>query len=164
MQTTAEQAPRAVQQAFSTWTCRDLAQYRADRGQKLLSAERVRRYLRHLGDIIVRPVLSIASPDPGYAVKAATLQQFKAQARHGEITLLFEAVLAQYADRLAALTLPTYSPKLNLIERLWKHLRRQVTHNHLSDGIADLVAAVTNFLTDLDNHRAEVLSVIGNSQ
>jgi len=27
--------------------------------------------------------------------------------------------------------LPTYSPRLNLIELLWKHLRRKVTHNHL---------------------------------
>ncbi len=62
------------------------------------------------------------------------------------------------------MALPTYSPKLNLIERLWKHLRRKVTHNHLFDGIANLVAAVEKFFTDLDGRRSEVLSVIGNPQ
>lgn len=261
LQTTVEQAPRTVEPFFSTWTCRDLAHYLADRGRALLSAETVRRHLRALGYRIVRPVLSIASPDPEYETKAARLAQLKDQAQSGQITLLFEdevdlnllpgvigcwtkrgqqrqvptpgqnvkrygfgavnfvtgqlthhiaerknsdnfiqlveqvvttycpgetwqgpkvvlvidnyiihrsqktaAMLAKYADRLEVMALPTYSPKLNLIERLWKHLRRKVTHNHLFGCIADLVAAVTKFLTDLDGSRAEVLSVIGNPQ
>jgi putative transposase len=214
-----------------------------------------------LGYRIVRPVLSIASPDPDYAGKAESLEQLKEQARRGEIILLFEdevdlnllpgvigcwtkcgqqrkvptpgqnvkrygfgavnfmtgqvthhigehkdsdgfillveqivqtycpgetwhgpkvrlvidnyiihrsqkttAVLTKYADRLCVVALPTYSPKLNLIERLWKHLRRKVTHNHLFQCITDLIAAVEQFLTDLNKHRAEVLSVIGNPQ
>lgn len=221
----------------------------------------MRRHLLDLGYRIVRPVLSIASPDPEFAAKAAFLAQLKVQARSGHITLLFEdevdlnllpgvigcwtkrgqqrkvptpgqnvkrygfgavnfmtgqlthhigerknsdnfiqlveqvvatycpdpawrgpkvvlvldnyiihrskkttAVLAKYADRLEVMALPTYSPKLNLIERLWKHLRRKVTHNHLFGGIADLVATVSQFLTDLDGRRSEVLSVIGNPQ
>lgn len=74
------------------------------------------------------------------------------------------AVLANYADRLCVVPLPTYSPKLNWIERLWKHLRRKVTHNHLFDCITDLVAAVDQFLTGINGHRTEVLSVIGNLQ
>jgi putative transposase len=261
LQTTVEQAPRAVAQRFSTWTCEDLARYLADRGRVLLSAETVRRHLIDLGYRIVRPVLSIASPDPDYDAKAAALAQLKEQARQGQVTLLFEdevdlnllpgvigcwtprgqqrkvptpgqnvkrygfgavnfmtgqlthhigerknsdnfiqlveqvvaaycpgtrwsgpkvvlvidnyiihrskktaAVLAKYADRLEVMGLPTYSPKLNLIERLWKHLRRKVTHNHLFACIADLVAAVDEFLTDLDSRRSEVLSVIGNPQ
>jgi putative transposase len=254
-----EQAPRTIGQRFSTWTCQDLAHYLADRGRVLLSAETVRRHLIDLGYRIVRPVLSIASPDPDYDAKAAALEQLKEQARQGRIVLLFEdevdlnllpgvigcwtprgqqrkvptpgqnvkrygfgavnfmtgqlthhigerknsdnfiqlvdqvvaaycpgtvwsgpkvvlvidnyiihrskktaAVLAKYADRLEVVGLPTYSPKLNLIERLWKYLRRKVTHNHLFDCIADLVAAVDEFLADLDSRRSEVLSVIGN--
>lgn len=256
-----EQEPRAVAQPFSTWTCGDLAQYLAQQGRSLFSAETVRRHLLDLGYRIVRPVLSIASPDPDYASKAEALEQLKAQARRGESVLLFEdevdlnllpgvigcwtrrgqqrkvptpgqnvkrygfgavnfmtgeityhigerknsdgfillveqivqnycpgetwhgpkvvlvidnyiihrskktaAVLAKYADRLCVVALPTYSPKLNLIERLWKHLRRKVTHNHLFACIADLVAAVERFLTDMNTRRAEVLSVIGNPQ
>lgn len=38
----------------------------------------------------MRPVLSIASPDPQYAVKAESLEQLKDEARRGEIALLFE--------------------------------------------------------------------------
>ncbi len=60
--------------------------------------------------------------------------------------------------------LPTYSPKLNLIERLWKYLHRQVTHNHLFEDIADLVAAVEQFFIDMRDCPALVLSVIGNPQ
>ena len=74
------------------------------------------------------------------------------------------AALAKYADRLQVMALPTYSPKLNLIERLWKHLRRKVTHNHLFEGIDDLVTAVEQFFAYLAAHPAEVLSVIGNPQ
>lgn len=256
-----EQEPRAVEQPFSTWTCADLALYLAKQGRALFSAETVRRHLRTLGYRIVRPVLSIASPDPEYAAKAEALEQLKDQARRGEIVLLFQdevdlnllpgvlgcwtrrgqqrkvptpgqnvkrygfgavnfisgqvtyllterknsdgfillieqivqtccpgetwngpkvalvvdnyiihrskkttEVLAKYADRLCVVALPTYSPKLNLIERLWKHLRRKVTHNHLFACIADLVAAVEQFLTGLNDRRAEVLSVIGNPQ
>lgn len=261
MQATVEQAPRTVAQPFSTWTCGALAQELAARGRVRLSAETVRRHLHDLGYRIVRPVLTIASPDPDYAAKAAALAARKAQAYRGEIALLFEdevdlnllpgvsgcwtkrgqqgkvptpgknvkrygfgavdfmtgqvthliaaykdsagfiqlveqvvaaycpglvwtgrkvglvidnyiihrskqtdAVLAQYADRLELVALPTYAPQLNLIELLWKHLRRKVTHNHLFASITDLVAAVEQFLTDLDSHRAEVLSVIGNPQ
>jgi len=49
LQTTVEQAPRALEQSFSTWTCRDLAQYLAERGRALVSAETVRRHLIDLG-------------------------------------------------------------------------------------------------------------------
>lgn len=261
LQTTVEQAPRTVEQPFSTWTCQALAHYLADRGRVSISAETVRRHLRALGYRIIRPVLTIASPDPEYETKAAYLEQLKAQADQGQLRLLFEdevdlnllpgvlgcwtrrgqqrkvatpgqnvkrygfgavnfmtgqvthhigerknsdnfiqlveqivatycpgavwagpkvvlvidnyiihrskktaAALDKYADRLEVMALPTYSPKLNLIERLWKHLRRKVTHNHLFDDITDLVTAVQKFLTDLDSHRTEVLSVIGNPQ
>jgi hypothetical protein len=90
LQETVEQEPRANGQRFSTWTCADLAQYLAEKGRVLLSAETVRRHLLDLGYRIVRPVLSIASPDPDYDVKAEALEQLKAQARRGELTLLFE--------------------------------------------------------------------------
>jgi putative transposase len=73
------------------------------------------------------------------------------------------AVLAKDADCLFLIPLPTYSPKLNVIEWLWKYLRRKVTHNHFFETIDNLVKAVDDFLTSLDQRRAEVLSVIGYS-
>jgi transposase len=73
-------------------------------------------------------------------------------------------VLERYADRLTVVALPTYSPKLNLIELLWKYLRRKVTHNHLFDSVSTLIEAVEAFFTQLDSNPAEVLSVIGCSE
>jgi hypothetical protein len=60
--------------------------------------------------------------------------------------------------------LSTYSPRLNLIELLWKYLRRKVTHNHLFDSVGTLIEAVEAFFAGLDWHPAEVLSVIGCSE
>jgi transposase len=69
--------------------------------------------------------------------------------------------LEKYADQLVLFMLPTYSPWLNLIERLWKHLRRKVTHNHLFESIAELVKAVCSFLDTLNATPQLTLSVIG---
>ena len=38
--------------------------------------------------------------------------------------------------------LPSYSPQLNPIERLWKALRRRATHNRLFDTLADLKKSI----------------------
>jgi transposase len=70
-------------------------------------------------------------------------------------------VLERYADRLVLCELPTYAPQLNVIELLWKHLRRKVTHNYLFESVAALVAAVEQFFAELDHQPATVLSVIG---
>lgn len=75
---------------FSTWTCQNLADHRADLGQVRVSAETMRRYLHALGYRLVRPVLSIASPDHDYVAKAEQVERLKQKARCGEITLLFE--------------------------------------------------------------------------
>lgn len=69
--------------------------------------------------------------------------------------------LEKYRDHLLLFLLPTYSPWLNLIERLWKHLRRKVTHNHLFASIAELVTAVCSFLEALNATPQLTLSVIG---
>lgn len=70
-------------------------------------------------------------------------------------------LLERYADRLELCELPTYAPQLNVIELLWKHLRRKVTHNYLFESVAALVAAVEQFFAELDHQPATVLSVIG---
>jgi hypothetical protein len=72
------------------------------------------------------------------------------------------ATLAKYVDRLEVFHLPTYSPKLNLIELVWRHLRSVVTHNHLFASIEALVEAARQFFADLAAEPAKVLSIIGN--
>ncbi|HVX57184.1 MAG TPA: IS630 family transposase [Candidatus Saccharimonadales bacterium] len=68
--------------------------------------------------------------------------------------------LAPLKDRLSTFFLPTYSPHLNVIELLWKHVRRNVTHNHLFESIEAVVNAVTNFIQALNRSPYQVCSVI----
>jgi putative transposase len=253
-----DQDPREVGKPFSVWTCLDLVKYLVEKGFELVSDEAIRRMLHRLNFRIIRPVLSINSPDEQYETKVAHLQQCQKLAREGKMILLYEdevdlnllpgiigcwtrrgsqrkirtpgqnvkrygfgavdfltgrltyrvgerknsdgfialieqivaeycpgevylgpkiglevdndiihrskktqAVLDKYADRIEIVPLPTYSPKLNLIEMLWKYLRRKITHNHLFESIEKLVEAVLEFLKTLNDHPAEVLSVIG---
>lgn len=72
-----------------------------------------------------------------------------------------QACLEKYADRFEIIPLSTYAPKLNVIELLWKYLRRKVTRNHLFETIAKLVEAVDDFLHSLNERWSKVLSVIG---
>lgn len=258
LQATVERDPREAGCPFSVWTCLDLAQSLVGKGLAWVSDETSRRHLRRLDYRVIRPVLSINSPDPEYAAKAAHLEACQEQARNGDLILLYEdeidlnllpgvircwtkrgqqrkvqtpgqnvkrygfgavnfmtgqltyhigerknsaefcvlieqivqaycpapnyagpkiglvvdnyiihhskktrAVLEKYADRLFIIPLPTYAPKLNVIELLWKYLRRKVTHNHLFESIIKLVEAVQDFLKSLDQRRTEVLSLIG---
>lgn len=55
-------------------------------------------------------------------------------------TLIDDFVVAT-DGRLVLLYLPTYSPWLNPIERLWREFRRQVTHCELFQSLHDLVEA-----------------------
>jgi putative transposase len=246
---------------FSVWTCADLAQHLISRGCASVSAETIRQHLQALSYRLLRPVLSINSPDPSYATKEEQLARYRAQALCQEIILLYEdevdlnllpgvigcwtkrgtqrrvptpgqnvkrygfgavnfvtgqltfrvnerknsdgfcalveqmvqdycpgdsyhgprlvlvvdnfiihrskktsAVLAKYADRLSVFALPTYSPKLNVIELLWKYLRRRVTHNHLFQSITELLAAVEDFVHTLSGQPQMVLSITGGSE
>ena len=230
----------------------------ARQGFEKVSRETIREHLHRLGYRMLRPVLTIASPDPGYRRKLRKLERYKRRARNGEILLFFQdeidlnllpgvlrswtlqgtqrkvptpgvnqkrygfgavnyvsgktlhrieehknstgfcdfvkqfmqavtqspeyhgqeivlvvdnfiihhsrktrQFLQQYAGQLALFALPTYSPWLNLIELLWKHLRRKVTHNHLFQTIAQLVKAVCAFLRSLNRSPQLTLQIIG---
>ncbi len=56
--------------------------------------------------------------------------------------------------------LPSYSPQMNPIERLWKVLRRRATHNRLFDTLADLRASVRNSLRYFQTVRSRVRSLL----
>ena len=45
--------------------------------------------------------------------------------------------------------LPTYSPHLNLIERLWRLMRSQVTRNRFYDSLSALADVTVNWLDQL---------------
>jgi transposase len=56
--------------------------------------------------------------------------------------------------------LPSYSPQLNPIERLWKKLRRRATHNRLFDTLADLKASLRSSLSYFQTVRHKVRSIL----
>lgn len=56
--------------------------------------------------------------------------------------------------------LPSYSPKLNPIERFWKVLRRRATHNRLFETLGDLKHSVRNSLRYFQTVRSRVKQLI----
>ena len=56
--------------------------------------------------------------------------------------------------------LPSYSPQLNPIERLWKKLRRRATHNRLFDSLADLKQSIRASLRYFQAVRDKVKSML----
>ena len=55
----------------------------------------------------------------------------------------------QHLDRLELVYLPTYSPHLNLIERLWRLMRSQVTRNRFYQSLSALTDVAVNWLNQL---------------
>jgi transposase len=68
-------------------------------------------------------------------------------------TKAVKAFLAGHADRLNIFWLPPYCPSLNLIERLWGHLKRTVLANVLFVTIDDLIDAFQRGVGRINGHR-----------
>lgn len=68
-------------------------------------------------------------------------------------TAAVRAWLAAHRDQITVFWLPAYSPSLNLIERLWGHLKRTVLANVLYENMDDLVAAFRKGVRRLTGHR-----------
>jgi transposase len=95
------------------------------------------------------------------------LCKIAAQGLTGPITLVLDnaryqrnsvvmAVAAQLGMTL--LFLPSYSPNLNLIERLWKFIKRQSLYGRYHPTFADFRAAIEQNLADIPNQHAPALS------
>jgi transposase len=68
-------------------------------------------------------------------------------------TQAVQAWLKAHADQITVFWLPPYCPSLNLIERLWGHLKRTVLANVLFQNVENLVAACRTGLARLNGHR-----------
>jgi transposase len=55
----------------------------------------------------------------------------------------------RYQDRLCPVFQPTYSPHLNLIERLWRFMRGQMTRNQFYESLKELAEAIVEWLEKL---------------
>jgi hypothetical protein len=63
--------------------------------------------------------------------------------------------------QIVLVPLPSYAPKLNLQEQIWRWLRADVTHNHFFGSLDAVVAAAKRFFVKLAEQPATVLSRIG---
>ena len=68
-------------------------------------------------------------------------------------TKAVQAFLAAHHEQLEVYWLPPYCPSLNLIERLWGHLKRTVLANVLYLHLDDLVGAFRTGVRRLSGHR-----------
>ena len=87
----------------------------------------------------------------------------------GPITLVLDnaryqrnAVVQALATQLGItlLYLPSYSPNLNLIERLWKYFRKQVLYNRYYEHFAEFKVACQGFFESLDQHATALRSLL----
>ena len=56
--------------------------------------------------------------------------------------------------------LPPYAPNLNLIERLWKFLRKQVTSYHFYEHFAEFRKAILDFFKNIKEHKQALESLL----
>jgi transposase len=64
--------------------------------------------------------------------------------------------LAAHRDQIEIYWLPTYCPSLNLIERLWGHLKRTIIANVLFRTVDDLVDAFRRGVGHVNGHRSKM--------
>jgi transposase len=62
--------------------------------------------------------------------------------------------------RIEFVFLPAYSPNLNLIERLWRYLRKEVIHSIYYDTYAKFRHAVIHFLDNIKEHKNELRTLL----
>jgi transposase len=68
-------------------------------------------------------------------------------------TKAVQQFVAEHRDQLEIYWLPPYCPSLNLIERLWGHLKRTVLANVLYQSLDDLVRAFRMGVRRVSGHR-----------
>jgi transposase len=95
------------------------------------------------------------------------LRKIAALGLTGPITLVLDnaryqrnATVQALADQLGItlLFLPSYSPNLNLIERLWRFLKRQAVYGRYHPTFADFQAAIEQTIAGLSTTHAEKLA------
>jgi len=68
-------------------------------------------------------------------------------------TPMLQPFLEANKDRLLVVFQPTYSPHLNLVERLWNFMRKHMTKDHFYDSITVLCEAIVEWLQNLPFER-----------
>ena len=73
---------------------------------------------------------------------------------------LIQPFLDEHKNRLKLVFLPPYSPELNLIEGLWKWLKKSVIHNVFYKSVAEIKKAVQGFIEYINEKPLEVIRML----
>lgn len=63
-------------------------------------------------------------------------------------------------SRIKLVFLPSYSPNLNLIERLWKFFKKKVLYNRYHENIHAFRRACISFFKNIDRHHDEISKIM----
>ena len=64
------------------------------------------------------------------------------------------------SSRLRLVFLPTYSPELNLIERLWHFFKKNVLYNQYYENLKQFRKAAIKFFRNIDKRNDELFSLL----
>ncbi len=65
------------------------------------------------------------------------------------------------SSRLKLVYLPTYSPELNLIERVWRFFKKKMLYNKYYENVAEFRNATIRFFQNFDSYSDELASLLG---
>lgn len=63
--------------------------------------------------------------------------------------------------KIELIHLPPYSPNLNLIERLWKYMRKEVINHNYCEKFTHFSHQIKSFFNNIDRHQQELATFIG---
>ena len=112
---------------------------------------------RRLQALFARHVADVARAYPAIRYRRVVLTIDNAPWHRGAA---LDDVLARN-PHLELYRLPSYSPDLNVIERLWRLLRARATHNRLFETVHALRTTLRRALTRFQRRKRKLLPLIG---
>jgi transposase len=117
---------------------------------------------------ITHEVITITNDSYINAVSVCELLRAIAAKHAGDVVTLFLdnaryqkcAMVTTLAEELAItlIHLPSYSPNLNLIERLWRHVKQQVLYSRYYDSFPKFKAAIMECINSTGSNNGKSLS------